>query len=169
MGHGGLTHEDQSGSRENFFNLVFPLIAPENEVVQLELGGYFSEREEDFVVGPVNLRPNVGLLVSGDTTHATTDFDFRGKRQLRVNMSVYIADLKDDKVADIVAQDGTAYFPPKGDREWIKTQKGRHWSKDGKKSMSHDTGRLPFTLKDEYEQCPLWAQEGKCESDLART
>jgi hypothetical protein len=60
--------------------------------------------------------------MAGDTDHKTGDCDFREKNEMRVDCSIYIADLN-KKIAKVVANDGTSLFPVPGNTKWLMKQK----------------------------------------------
>mmetsp|Transcript_3196 Transcript_3196/g.4302 ORF Transcript_3196/g.4302 Transcript_3196/m.4302 type:complete len:117 (-) Transcript_3196:97-447(-) len=68
----------------------------------------------------------------------------------------------------IVAKDGTTYFPPKGNLDWIMAQHCRHWGGSEQGSLEEDVGRKELMVKDEWEseRCELLEKEGKCKMDL---
>lgn len=101
--------------------------------------------------------------MSGDTDHATGDCDYREKKEMRVAVSIYIADLNEE-IAKVVAGNGTALIPLPDNTEWLMKQKGRLWG--GGNSLEHDMGRLPYTAKDSNEKwCTAQAEAGKCDLD----
>ena len=160
----GLLH----ASFQNFFNLVLPLIVPEDEIVSLDIGGFAGE---ELYMAELKLEHTRALLLSGETHHRTHDFDMRPKKGYRVNISIYIADIKDAHVARLVAGDNTAYFPPKGDFEWIVAQRGRHFGGEEGGSLEFDNGRKPLEVKDALDEatCQERAKQGLCNTDLAET
>ena len=150
-------HQDNPGGGKDFFDLLFPLVLPKNDVAQLRIGK--SKKQN----GLVNFEANVGVLLGMDTWHSTADCDYRDDNDLRVAVSVYLADVNEDNV-ELLSEDGTALFPIPGQADWILAQQGRLW-KNGV-GLTADQGRKPFDVEDEYVECPEWAEEGKCESDL---
>lgn len=150
-------HQDNPGGGKDFFDLLFPLVLPENDVAQLHIGK--SKKRS----GLVNFEANVGVLLGMDTWHATADCDYRDDNYLRVAVSVYLADVNEDNV-ELLSEDGTALFPIPGQTNWILAQQGRLW-KHGV-GLVEDQGRKPFHVEDEYDECPERADEGKCETDL---
>lgn len=47
---------------------------------------------------------------------------------------------------------------------WLLAQKGRSWGAG--RSLKHDVGRKPYKVGDSHPDCPKWAAEGKCDTDI---
>jgi hypothetical protein len=152
-------HRDNPGGGKDFLDLLFPLILPENDVAQLYIGDCDDEKRR----GLVDFQPDVAILLGMDTLHGTANCDYRQTEGLRVAVSVYVVDVNEDNV-ELISDDGTALFPVPGMEEWLLAQKGRQWTKE--KGLVKDQGRKPFSVEDDDDDCPEWAQEGKCETDL---
>lgn len=155
---GAVQHVDDPYVGDHFFDLLFPLGLPKNEKAQL----YIADETNDRRSAPVDYTMDVGILMSGDTEHATGDCDYRHDKGLRVAVSIYIADMN-EKIAKMISQDGTALFPVPFNTDWLMAQKGRHWEEG--KSLAHDKGRKPFTAKDKLQDCGVFAKVGLCEKD----
>ena len=113
--------------------------------------------------GEVYYGSNAGVLVGDGTRHGTRECDHRAKRGVRITCSIYLADLNENNLA-VVAGDTTSIFPP-GDEEWIWSQRGRHWHKDGGRSLVNDLGRTPFHVEDELNGCEKRVLNGECMGD----
>ena len=156
---GGGKHGDDPGVGDKFFDLLFPLVIPEHGAAQL----YIGDERDDRRLAPINFTRDVGILMSGDTTHATGDCDYRESKGPRVAVTIYIADVDKD-IAKVIAGDGTALFPVPGNTDWLMAQKGRLWGTGN--SLEQDKGRMPYTAKDiDEEGCPVLAEAGMCDKD----
>jgi hypothetical protein len=153
-------HQDNPGGGKDFFDLLFPLTIPENDISQLYVGDNEKNR------GLVTLEPNLGVLLGMDTWHATADCDYRKNQNFRVFVSIYIADVNEDNVG-LLSEDGTALFPVPGQQSWLMAQQGRLWRID--EGVVIDQGRKPFSFNDNLENCSDLANEGRCETDLTFT
>jgi hypothetical protein len=150
-------HQDNPGGGKEFFDLLFPLIIPENDVAQLYVG------EDEIRKGLVTLEPNLGVLLGMDTWHATADCDYRKNQNFRVFVSIYFADVNEENV-ELLSEDGTALFPVPGQQAWLMAQQGRLWRKG--EGVVIDQGRKSFSFSDNLEDCSNRAAKGKCERDL---
>jgi hypothetical protein len=157
--NGSDLHRDNPGGGKDFFDLLFPLILPEDDVSQLYIGDDISQDR----AAPLNLQPDEAILLGMDTWHKTGDCDYRKNNGLRVAVSVYVADVNEDNV-ELVASDGTALFPVPGQEDWFLAQKGRFWRKG--EGIVKDKGRKPFSVEDLHPECPEWAEDWKCDTDL---
>lgn len=152
-------HADDSGVQGRFLDILFPLVLLESDASQLFIG----DEKDAKRMAPYNFTKNRAVLMSGDTDHATGDCDYREKKEMRVAVSIYIADLNEE-IAKVVAGNGTALIPVPDNTEWLMKQKGRLWG--GGNSLEHDMERLPYTAKDSNEKwCTAQAEAGKCDLD----
>jgi len=141
------------------FNLLVPIVLPINNTEpEFKLIG-FNETTEN-IHAAIKLEKNVGVLVGDKTWHGTRDCDHTPTRQMRVMLSVYLADLTRENV-DVIAQDRTAIFPVQGEVNWLWAQQGRHWRKNSQ-SNEMDFGRRPFMAEDKWEECTELASDGDC-------
>ncbi len=83
---------------------------------------------------------------------------------MRITCSIYLADLN-EKNLEVIAGDTTSIFPPTGDEEWVWSQRGRHWSKEGGRSLVGDLGRTGLKVEDEWEDCEERVKKGGCVGD----
>jgi hypothetical protein len=68
--------------------------------------------------------------------------------------------------AELVAGDSTSLWPTEEDVDWIKSQKARVWTRDGKRSLKNDVGRMPLHVKDlQPEECATM-DKSLCTTDL---
>jgi hypothetical protein len=151
-------HVDMDGMAGTFFNILFPIHIPENDTGKLYIGDY--ERHSK---ATVNLRYDSAIVIGGETLHGTGECDYRDKRDLRLLLNVYIADVDSEQSVERIARDSTSLWPTYGDKEWFFSQKHRFYSRDGSNSMEFDRGRKPLNVVDEDEKCP--EMKHLCEDD----
>merc|ERR1712238_203238 len=102
--------------------------------------------------GRLRLDPNVGVIQGGESRHGTVECNYRKEEEFRLSFAVYVADVNERNI-DMIASDSTSLWPTMGDTFFIRAQKGRLWSKNGKKSIKHDSGRLPMNIQDKVKAC----------------
>lgn len=119
---GSLWHTDDPNVKDRFFDMLFPLVLPENGVSQLFIGDDKNGKRE----APYIYTMDEAVLLSDDTAHKTGDCDYRENKEMRVAVSVYIADLNEE-IAEVISADDTALFPLPDNTEWLMAQKGRLW------------------------------------------
>lgn len=154
----GHIHEDMSQSGGKYFNILIPLLNEDGADDELLV----VDDEDEDRVGTLKYEYNVGILFGDDCYHATRPANYREQKGMRLTANIYFADVNDDNVKE-VAYDPLSIFPVHEHHEWFLSQKGRHWGRG--KSLVNDPGRKPFEVKDEYDECKEWAEEGYCESD----
>jgi hypothetical protein len=154
-------HVDMDGMAGTFFNILFPIHIPENDTGKLYIGEYYHK--EHHSKATVNLRFDNAIVIGGETLHGTGECDYRDKRDLRLLLNVYIADVETEKSLERIARDSTSLWPTYGDKEWFLSQKHRFYSRDGSTSMKFDQGRKPLHVVDKDEKCP--EMEHLCEDD----
>jgi len=118
--------------------------------------------DDESRIGEMKYEYDVGLVIGGDVPHGTIEVDYREKKGvLRMVASVYIAEVTDDNIEDLM-DESSSLFPLQGDVRWLEAQRGRHWG--GGKNMAHDTGRKAFEYHDQdQEYCAEKASIGWCE------
>lgn len=157
----GYLHKDFNNVDGKFFNLLIPVSSPENAGTELNVARERTVNNETAIVGTEIKYSEFGVLVGDETLHGTRECDHRPDGEVRVVMSIYLADITDHNV-DQVSSDNTAIFPVPKVQEWLWAQKGRHWRRD--QCMGHDLGRKPIQLLDHSERCKQVAKYGKCET-----
>jgi hypothetical protein len=150
-------HIDMPGAKGSFYNVIVPIHIPENETAKL----YVADHDES--VGLINLKPDVGIVLGGESYHGTGECNYRKNKDFRLSFAIYIADINEDNV-ELIALDSTSLWPTEGDRDWFWAQQGRVWSRDGLRSLKNDKGRKSFEVEDERNDCPQL--KTLCESDL---
>ena len=152
----GFIHTDWDGVDGRAFNFLVGIQSPPEAGPELIVEG---DRK-----GEVYYGKDAGILVGDGTRHGTRECDHRASRGVRITASIYLADLTKGNIG-IVAGDTTSIFPPTGDEEWVWAQRGRHWSKDGKRSLVEDIGRKEIDVEDELEDCEARTRNGECKGN----
>lgn len=110
------------------FSLYFPVVLPAKTVKQTQ--HYVRTRNDANLVAKVDYEYNTALAVGDYTRHAIGDMDFHeSDDDIVVLATVYIADINEDNVANLVKQLEEP-FPPKK-KDYFLKQRGRHWNRDG--------------------------------------
>lgn len=152
----GFIHTDWEDVDGGAFNFLVGIASPEDAGPELVV--------ENVRKGEVHYGSNAGILVGDGTRHGTRECDHRAKRGVRITCSIYLADLNEKNLA-VVAGDTTSTFPPTGDEDWIWAQRGRHWSKDGSRSLVGDLGRKEMEVKDSMMGCEERTKHNECLGD----
>lgn len=149
-------HTDWEDVDGKAFNFLVGIASPEDAGPELVVEG---DKKGELYYGT-----NAGVLVGDGTRHGTRECDHRAKRGVRITCSIYLADLNKNNLP-VVAGDTTSMFPPEGEVNWIWSQRGRHWHKDGGRSLETDLGRTPFAVEDALDECDKKVLDGKCIGD----
>lgn len=142
----GFIHTDWEDVDGRAFNFLLGIHSPDNAGPELIVEG---DRKGEIYYGS-----NAGVLVGDGTRHGTRECDHRAYRGVRITCSIYLSDVTEDNL-EILAGDTTSIFPPTGEKaaDWVWTQRGRHWSKKGGRSLVDDEGRKPLNVEDETKGC----------------
>lgn len=127
---GGFIHRDMSGTamRKNetrAFNVIIPLILSNETNPELDLASDGWDKGTG-KMGRYRYQYDVGVLLGDDAVHATSSVDYRDTRQMRMAATVYIADIAEDNVEEIMAF-YTQKYPP-NDRELLLSMASAHWN-----------------------------------------
>ena len=101
---------------------------PEFELLQAG-SEYGADEDEDFVAGRLRYQYDTGVMVGDWAFHATSATNYRSQRQMRLAASVYIADVNEDNIKNIMG-DYTQQYPPRDKPEVLLNMAGSHWKKD---------------------------------------
>jgi hypothetical protein len=144
----GYIHHDWDNVEGKAFNFLVGIHSPDKAGAELYI------ENDDERRGQVHYGSNAGILVGDGTRHGTRECDHRSQREVRITCSIYLADVTEDNL-NILAGDTTSIFPPTGDvaAEWMWTQRGRHWNKNGGRSLVEDIGRRSFHVRDDVDGC----------------
>ena len=147
----GYTHHDYEDVNGRAFNFLFGIHSPDDAGPELYIENDDGDR------GEVRYGSNAGILVGDRTRHGTKECDHRPRREVRITCTVYLADVNKDNL-EAIAGDDTSVFPPTNDAEWMWSQRGRHWNRNGGRSLVEDAGRRSMRVQDDVDGC----QEDKC-------
>mmetsp|Transcript_19416 Transcript_19416/g.44226 ORF Transcript_19416/g.44226 Transcript_19416/m.44226 type:complete len:808 (-) Transcript_19416:260-2683(-) len=116
--------------------------------------------DDESRIGELKYEYDVGVVIGGDILHGTIECDYRHKKGIRMVASVYVAEVTDDNVEELM-NESSSLFPLQHDVKWINAQRGRHWGNG--KTIVNDTGREAFEYYDQDpEFCSQKAKMGWC-------
>ena len=147
----GYIHHDYEDVDGRAFNFLFGIHSPDDAGPELYIVNDDEKR------GEVRYGSNAGILVGDGTKHGTKECDHRSLREVRISCSIYLADLTEENL-DAIVGDDTSVFPPTDAAEWMWAQRGRHWNKNGGRSLVNDVGRRSLQVQDDVDGC----EEGMC-------
>jgi hypothetical protein len=107
------------------FNLILPVMLSNNSISQ----HYVQNRDNPNVVAKVDYEYDVAIGLGDHTRHTTGDIDYRESGGMLVAASIYLADINEDNVGNLI-KDFTDPFPPL-DKQYLLKQRGIHWNKEG--------------------------------------
>lgn len=149
-------HVDMEGAEGKFFNVIVPVHIPQNHEARL----YLDDNYDNLPKGSTSMDPHVGIVLGGDSAHGTGECNYRNDRDVRLSISIYMADITKDNV-ELMAEDPTSLWPAQEDEEWYMAQQRRGWPKDGKNSLKNDKGRKSLKVDDAADDCTI----NDCETD----
>lgn len=160
----GFMHHDWDETGGRAFNFLVGIHSPDDAGPEL-----IVENEHKGVdrKGETYYGTNAGILVGDMARHGTRECDHRAKREVRITASIYLADPTVDNLSTL-AGDTTSVFPPmeESGEEWIWSQRGRHWRKDGGgDGLVGDLGRQEFEFDDGGKGCT----KKHCTNELKRS
>lgn len=160
-------HVDIEGSRGSFYNIIVPVHIPVDDRAVFKIADRAEDDDgkvDDEFMGRLDLDPQVGVILGGESRHGTGECNYRPKKEFRLSFAVYVADINESNV-DLIASDSTSLWPTEGDTFWLRAQKGRLWTKDGKNSIKYDKGRMPIHIQDSSDECASMDRK-LCETDV---
>lgn len=129
----GFMHYDNTGTGGKVFNMLFPLyLVNEEYPPELDL------QSDDGFVGGYKYRYDEAVLIGDDFYHRTAPVDYRERKQIRIAASIYIADVNDDNVKQVLKQN-TNEYPPQ-DSQMLLSIAGSHWN------LNNSTSHLPLPV-----------------------
>ena len=121
----GWMHDDFKKVDGKAFNLLFPVQLPKESIAELKVESV--DYSQDVV--HVRYEHNVACGVGDSTRHATGDCDYRDTGEMRVMVTIYLADITGSNVKNIIKH-YTDDWPP-ADEDYLLTRSGIHWTSDG--------------------------------------
>lgn len=130
----GFIHADVNDSGRKAFNMIIPLILEEETGPELEILS-----DDETTTRHYKYEYNVASMVGDGALHATAACDYRTKGTMRMAATVYIGEITEKNVNNLLLSLTQAY-PPVGDARHLLDRAGNHWSK------SNPSKRLPLPL-----------------------
>ena len=119
--HKGLMHHDLTNTGAKAYNVIIPLILANETGPELDL------QDKELTTGRYRYEYNVASMMGDDADHGTSACDYRMNKEMRMAATVYIADVNDDNIENVM-QHYTQVYPPK-DLDLLKSWKARHWKR----------------------------------------
>jgi len=123
----GYVHYDVSGTGENAFNIIVPLLLVDESPPELDVYEYNTDGDKQ---EGLKYDYDWAVAIGDDTYHATSPIDYTGSGEMRLAATIYVADVKEDNV-DAILADYTQAYPP-NDRELLLSKQGIHWGRGSK-------------------------------------
>jgi len=128
----GYLHHDVVETDGKVYNVIIPLILANETGPELDLQGWKPDAVEDdeynSVVGRYRYEYDVASMMGDGAVHATSACDYRNTKEMRMAATVYIADVNDDNIGNVMNHYTQAY-PPR-DEDLLRSWMGRHWKRD---------------------------------------
>ena len=127
----GYLHHDVVETDGKVYNVIIPLILANETGPELDLQGWKPDLDEDHEynsrVGRYRYEYDVASMMGDGAVHATSACDYRNTKEMRMAATVYIADVNDKNIRNVMKHYTQAY-PPK-DLDLLKSWMGRHWKR----------------------------------------
>jgi len=127
----GYLHHDVVETDGKVYNVIIPLILANETGPELDLQGWKPDLDEDDAynsrVGRYRYEYDVASMMGDGAVHATSACDYRNTKEMRMAATVYIADVNDKNIRNVMKHYTQAY-PPK-DLDLLKSWMGRHWKR----------------------------------------
>jgi hypothetical protein len=156
----GYVHRDMTETGGKFFNVLFPIVQVDDAPPEFILRDDVSDRE-----GVAKYIADEAMVVGDDAFHGTAACDYLNgtKTGIRVSATIYIADVNEENLEEIMSDD-TSIFPVPMYQEWYMASKARHWG--GENRLLGDKGRKAFKVMDDWQNCTELSKKGHCERDI---
>jgi hypothetical protein len=96
----GYLHYDVSETDNKVFNVIIPLILADETGPELDLREDGSIDPDD--VGKLRYQYDVASMLGDDAYHATSAVDYRASKEMRMAATIYIADINEENIEDIL-------------------------------------------------------------------
>jgi hypothetical protein len=140
----GYLHYDVSETDARVFNVIIPLILAEDTGPELDLQVERDDDDEDAEVGRLRYQYDAASMMGDDAYHATSAVDYRVQKEMRMAATVYIGDINEDNIDNILS-DYTQHYPPKDRPDLLLEMAGTHWHRDD------PSARLPEPFVGDFE------------------
>ncbi|GKY95843.1 hypothetical protein MPSEU_000544900 [Mayamaea pseudoterrestris] len=128
----GYLHYDVTRTQAKAFNVIIPLILANETGPELDLQNYDEDEEDeskqDDRIGRYRYEYHVASMMGDDALHASSAVDYRVQKEMRLAATIYVADVNEANVNEIMSQYTQAY--PPNDRDLLLSWAGTHWKKD---------------------------------------
>ena len=128
----GYLHYDVTNTGSKTFNIIIPLILANQTGPEVDIQDRpddIDEGEEHALrVGRYRYEYDVAIMMGDDAYHATSAADYRLTGEMRLAATIYVSDVNDENVDNIV-YDYTQAYPPQ-DRNLLLRWAGRHWKRN---------------------------------------
>ena len=125
----GYLHHDVVETSGKVYNVIIPLMLANETGPELDLCGWKPDApgddEYNSLVGRYRYEYDVASMMGDGAVHATSACDYRNTKQMRMAATVYIADVNDDNIDNVMNHYTQAYPPP--DEALLRSWIGRHW------------------------------------------
>ena len=126
----GYLHHDVVETGGKVYNVIIPLILANETGPELDLETWkpdLPEDEQDNIVGRYRYEYDVASMMGDGAVHATSACDYRNTKEMRMAATVYIADVNDENIENVMKHYTQAY-PPR-DINLLRSWKARHWKR----------------------------------------
>jgi len=131
----GFLHYDVTKTGAKTYNVIIPLLLANETGPELDLQNTPDDVENTdendplaYRIGRYRYEYDVASMMGDDSMHASSAVDYRTSREFRMAATVYIADVNEDNV-DQILKEYTQAYPP-DDRDLLLSWAGRHWRAD---------------------------------------
>lgn len=126
----GFMHYDVVDTGNKTFNIIVPLILANSTGPELDIQNAreIYRDKPGFRAGRYRYEYDIASMMGDDSTHGSSAVDYRLRGEMRMAATIYVADVSEENVENILA-DYTQAYPPR-DRELLLRWAGRHWKRD---------------------------------------
>lgn len=125
----GFMHVDFDETQNRAFNVIIPLMLVDGSAPELSIQSDFKPH----VVNELRYEENIGVMFGDMASHKTAACDYRVENKMRLAATVYLCDVNDENVSNILHA-FTQQYPPKNGRHLL-DQASDHWDRHGIKRL----------------------------------
>lgn len=122
----GYLHNDFEDVDGKAFNIIIPIITVDDGPEEL----YIQDDVYPQYISSYKYKLNECIAIGDSAYHATAPCDYTSEEKMRIAATIYVADVNEDNVDNIMAY-YTQYYPPNADKEFLLNISGMHWKKKG--------------------------------------